>query len=260
MSAGAQPSRTAAADAEAGESDGGKKRLRPLRLLLYPLFWAALLIPLVRRWRRLPSWNVARTGVGAASLALFVGGLTGRLEWVATAWMLVPAGSLALLSAALGPIRDPDAERELQRRHGADYLLNGGCLLSGLRPGARPLARDAPLYLLIREGNLMIVPRNGLGEVHFVVDLLEVREIRVEGEIYVPVYVSEAKDPPVREREVDRRRRSALELLLDDGERLVFEHQGAFSKHLSETAAHAIFSVRARLRKPTGEDALRIAP
>ena len=156
---------------------------------------------------------------------------------------------IALLGGVwLGPSTDPDFERKLQRKHRADYLLNGGVLSEGSFPGSDPLRADQPLYLLIRSPHLMVVPQRGDGEVHAAIDIRRIARIEVGDELYVPTYVSEAKDPPVREKTVDQKAATQMTLTLDDGARLGFRYRGAFHKHLAETATHGIYSVRAGLR------------
>jgi hypothetical protein len=143
----------------------------------------------------------------------------------------------------LPPAADPDRERKLQTRHGADYFLNGGEFVSGCWPGDTTIPLGARLYLLLRGRELLAVPVNGNGDVKASLPVDAVRKVLVAGESYVPVYVSEAKDPPRREKQVDRTAKTAMELVLENGEKLRFEYTGAFSKHLAETAAHAIYSV-----------------
>jgi hypothetical protein len=84
------------------------------------------------------------------------------------------------------------------------------------------------------------------------------QRIEVGGELYVPTYVSEAKDPPVREKAVDRKAATEMTLALADGARLGFRYRGAFHKHLAETAAHGIYSVRAGLRSGVPAPALHV--
>jgi hypothetical protein len=144
----------------------------------------------------------------------------------------------------LPPATDPDRERKLQARHAADYLLNGGEFISGRWPGATTVVSATRLYLLLRGRELLAVPVKGEGRVQASLSIDAVRRVLVAGQNYVPVYVSEAKDPPRREKQVDRSARTAMELVLEGGETLCFEYTGAFSKHLAETAAHAIYSVR----------------
>ncbi|MEZ5367389.1 MAG: hypothetical protein R2748_34865 [Bryobacterales bacterium] len=129
------------------------------------------------------------------------------------------------------------------------YLLNGGELVAGALPDASS-PRPKALYLLIRGEHLLLVPKRGPGELHSAFDIRRIRSIRVAGEPYVPVYVSEAKDPPVKETSVNRKAVCELELAFDDGNILRFRYVSAFSKHLADTAAHAIHSVRERLARP----------
>ena len=54
----------------------------------------------------------------------------------------------------------------------------------------------------------------------------------------------------MKETSVDRSASVELEIELDDGNTLHFRYEGAFCKHLADTAAHAIHSVRERLLRP----------
>jgi hypothetical protein len=212
---------------------------RWIGLLLYALFWMVLLVPLVRRWRRRASWQWVRLGMALVGLALLAAGFAWSYSWI------VAGGGVTLLAALLlDPAADPDHERKLQARHQADYFLNGGEFVSGRWPGGNSVPGGARLYLLLRGRELLAVPVKGDGAVAASLGVDNVREILVAGESYRPVYVSEAKDPPRREEHVDRSAKTALELVLRDGERLRFDYTGAFSKHLAETAAHGIYSVR----------------
>ena len=85
----------------------------------------------------------------------------------------------------------------------------------------------------------MVVPRSGpeAGEVERALAIPRITRILVDGDGYVPVYVSEAKDPPVQAERPLTGERSRLELIMDGGE-WTFEYSGAFAKHLAETAAH----------------------
>jgi hypothetical protein len=217
---------------------------RWIGLFLYALFWMVLLVPLVRRWRRHASWQWVRLGIALAGLALLAAGFAASYSWVAA------LGGVTLLAALLlSPAVDPDHERELQARHQADYFLNGGEFVTGRWPSGNSVpGGNVPggvrLYLLLRGRELLAVPVKSDGGVVASLGVDSVREILVAGESYRPVYVSEAKDPPRREEHVDRSATTALELVLRDGERLRFKYTGAFSKHLAETAAHGIYSVR----------------
>lgn len=220
---------------------------RWIGLFLYAFFWVVLLVPLVRRWRRRASWQWVRLGIALGGLALLAAGFAWSHSWIAA------VGGVTLLAAVLlSPAADPDRERELQARHQADYFLNGGEFVSGHWPGSVPSVNSvggnvpggAGLYLLLRGRELLAVPVKSDGAVAGSLGVDSIREILVAGESYRPVYVSEAKDPPRREEHVDRSATTALELVLRDGERLRFNYTGAFSKHLAETAAHGIYSVR----------------
>ena len=217
-------------------------------VLLYAAFWFLLAIPLLRRWRRRPWWNAARVGLAGAALAPFalwaIRGVQPALVWP------IAGGAALAFALILGPAADPDRERKLQRRHRARYLLNGGAFSGGRLPSPEPLPDGSPLYLLIRGESLLLVPRSGPGEVHSAFDIRRITAVRVDGASYVPIYVSEAKDPPVKETSVDRDAATDLEIALDDGNTLRFRYRGAFRKHLADTAAHAIYSVRERLMRP----------
>ena len=207
-----------------------------LRVSLAALFSAILVLPGLRALRRKRAWNLLRVAALAiaASLAVFSAG------W----WRLV-ALVLALLALVLRRTADPDRERRLQRMHGAEYLLNGGEWggTAGAA-GSRGLPAGTCLHLLLRGPHLLLVPRNRRGEIHTAVRIDAIERILVDGRDYLPVYVSEAKQPPVREREVNRHAVSDLVLEMRGSEPLRFLYRGAFAGHLAETAAHAIFSVR----------------
>jgi hypothetical protein len=223
---------------------------------LYALFSFLLLIPLVRRWRRHPRWIFARLALAATAAAGLAWAFTQHLPW----WAWTPPILLLLAAAALGPTADPDRERKIQRRHQAQYLLNGGVFAGGRLPSSEPLAPNRPLYLLIRGEHLLLTPQQGDAEVHSALPIARIRRIEVDGEAYLPIYVSEAKDPPVKETQVDRRAASELALHFDDGNTVGFRYVGAFHKHLAETAAHAVYSVRERLLRPQPAELTRLAP
>jgi hypothetical protein len=221
---------------------------------LYLLFSFVLFVPLVRRWRRERWWLFVRGALAVVGISLIACWFAG--------WQGAVAGVLGVMSLIcglwLGPLTDPDLERKLQRRHRAEYLLNGGVLVAGRLSGSEPLSSEQLLYLLIRSPHVMVVPKNGDGEVHAAIDIQRIERIEVGGELYVPTYVSEAKDPPVRETSVDQQAATEMTLTLDDGSRLAFRYQGAFHKHLAETAAHGIYSVRAGLRSGAPTPALQV--
>ena len=161
-------------------------------------------------------------------------------------WLWAPALLCGLITL-VGRTADPDAERKLQRRHQAEFLLNGGRFVEGRLPNAEPVYGD--LYLLIRGEHLLLVPRKS-GEVHSAIAIRSIEKILVDGERYVPVYISEAKDPPVKADSPIAEGEAELQLSMDSGETLRFRYVGAFRKHLAETAAHGIHSVRERLLRP----------
>ena len=215
-------------------------------LLLYAFFWVLLIIPLVRRWRKGPEWNRVRAGVALLGLLVGIGGfLLKAMEWPVLSWWLLGGGTiLALGAAAIGPAADPDKERKLQARHSADYFLNGGHFSRGDLPNDSSVEPGTRLYLLLRGQQLLLIPIEGTGDVRAVVELSQVSDVRVDGDSYRPIYISEAKDPPVREARASQSKSSVLELVTVGGHHIQFRYTGAFSKHLAESAAHAIHSVR----------------
>lgn len=207
-----------------------------LRGALAVLFSAVLVLPRLRLARRKRSWNWLRAALLLAAVAAAYGG---------AGWGWLVGGCLALLAIAFPRTRDPDRERRLQRMHGAEYLLNGGEWAGDrIGEGRDALGKGEELYLLLRGEHLLLVPRKGTGEVQTAVRVLAISRILVDGREYAPVYVSEAKQPPVREQEVDRHAVAELALEVDSGNALRFAYRGAFCRHLAETAAHAIHSVR----------------
>ena len=218
---------------------------------LYSLFSILLLIPLVRRWRRRSWWNAARWAVVAAVVAACVFAEAGP------GW-LIAGGVIVVGALLLGPAKDPDHERKIQRLHGAEYFLNGGEFAGGRLPNSEPLPEGSPVHLLIRGEHLLIVPRSKPDEVHSGIAIDSLERVLVDGETYVPVYVSEAKDPPMRDDSVDQDAVALLELTRRGGETLRFTYRGAFSRHLAGTAAHAVHSVREQLREPLPEARLAV--
>ena len=207
------------------------RRGDPARYLLAPFSVALSLLARVRLLRRRRSWQIAR-------LVLLAGAVL--TASVAPGWWKVLAAVPAVLGALLRRTRDPDRERQIQRIHRAEYLLNGGEWRRAENAGPAATA-----YLLLRDGHLMVVPRARDIDVDAAVRVDAIAAIRVDGTPYRPVYVSEAKQPPVRERQVDRHAVSELVLDLRTGDSWRFRYRGAFARHLAETAAHAIYSVRA---------------
>jgi len=218
---------------------------------LYSLFSVLLLIPLVRRWRRRSWWNSFRWAVVAAMIGVCV------LVEASLGWLVV-GGVVVVGALLLGPAKDPDYERKIQRLHGAEYFLNGGEFAGGRLPNSEPLPEGTPVYLLIRGEHLLIVRRDKPDEVHSGIAIDSLERILVDGETYVSIYVSEAKDPPVRESAVDQNTVSELKLLRVDGDALGFRYGGAFAAHLAGTTAHAVHSVREQLRRPVAEPALAV--
>ena len=207
-----------------------------LKVSLAALFSAILVLPGLRSLRRRRAWNLLR----AAALAI-----AALLAVSSAGWWRALALVLALLAVVLRRTADPDRERRLQRMHGAEYLLNGGEWGgTGCTGGPPGLPAGTRLHLLLRGPHLLLVPSNRGGEIHAVVRIEAIERILVDGRDYLPVYVSEAKQPPVREREVNRH--AVCDLVLEMRETLPwrFLYRGAFAGHLAETAAHAIYSVR----------------
>jgi hypothetical protein len=151
---------------------------------------------------------------------------------------------VAAVGLFLGPLADPDRERKIQAQYGAEYLLNGGEFVEAELAATLDLAPRTQLYLLLRGPEVLLLPRHATGDVVARLLVTEIREILVGRQTYVPVYVSEAKDPPVREETVDRAQQTLLQLRLSADRYLHLRYRGPFSKHLAETAAHAVYSVR----------------
>ena len=207
-----------------------------LRVSLAALFSAILVLPGLRTLRRKRAWNLLRAAALAiaAVLAVFSAG-----------WWRAVALVLALLALVLRRTADPDRERRLQRMHGAEYFLNGGEWGgTGLAGCPRGLPTGTRLHLLLRGPHLLLVPSTRGSEIYAAVRIDAIERILVDGRDYLPVYVSEAKQPPVREREVNRHAVSDLVLEMRENGPLRFLYRGAFAGHLAETAAHAIYSVR----------------
>ena len=207
------------------------RRADPAGGFLAPLSVALSLLARVRLLRRRRSWQIARlTLLGSAVLTASV----------APGWWKVLAAVPAGLGALLRRTRDPDRERRIQRIHRAEYLLNGGEWRRAVDGGPA-----SAVYLMLRDVHLVVVPRARDSDVDAAVRVDAIAAIRVDETPYRPVYVSEAKQPPVREKQVDRHAVSELVLDLRAGGSWRFRYRGAFAKHLAETAAHAIYSVRA---------------
>lgn len=215
---------------------------RGMAALFYGFFWVVLLLPKLRRQRRRPEWRRVQFLTAGVALIVITLAISFSKLWLAAAGCL-----LLVLSIAVRRLRDPDHERKLQARYGAAYLLNGGKLISGRLPHDQALPVNEPLYLLLRDEELLFVPVQ-TGELAGTLPLSLICDIRVGGEHYIPVYVSEAKDPPVREERVNQNQTTVTELVLDSGEVITLAYTGAFHKHLAETAAHAVYSVRNLMR------------
>ena len=229
------PGLEAEPDKEPKDSPGRSGFRRLAGLFLYAAMGTVLFLPWVRRQRRRPAWNRARrliglTGAGCAALG-----------WaLASNWLIAPAALMLAFALFAGAAKNPDRERILQARLGARSFLQGGVLESGRIPGGGPLAPGSALYLLLRDSDLLLVPREAGDEVPAVIDLRLIAKVLVDGEPYRPVFVPQAKDPPARGEKVDRARSSRLALVFSDGASVSFVYRGAFSRHLAESTAHAL--------------------
>ena len=235
----ADPTLEAERNKDEQESEGRFGLPRWAARLLYAAFWIVLVLPWIRRQRRGPSWNRIRliTALGGAFIA--------TLGWALSANWLAALGVVPVAFALLvGPANDPDRERLRQARHGAQSFLNGGVFGGGHLRGDSSLDEGTALYLLVRDSDLLLVPKNGEDEVSAVIDLRHVAKVLVDGEPYRPVFIPEAKDPPVREEHVDRSRSSTMELVFEDETSVGFVYRGAFSRHLAESTAHAVDQAR----------------
>ena len=135
-------------------------------------------------------------------------------------------------------------EPNTQVQHGAQSFLNGGVFAGGRLPGDASIDEGAALYLLVRDSELLLVPQDADDEVSAVIDLRHVAKVLIDGEPYRPVFIPEAKDPPVREEHVDRSRSSKMELVFEDEMSVGFLYRGPFSRHLAESTAHAVDQAR----------------
>lgn len=240
-----EPSRTAPRAEDERQQAARKDRLRPfgvpkwLGVFLFALFWLILLIPRIRQLRRGKSWNRIRLGLGLFTILSVIAGVA--LNSIILFW-----GGLALNVFALvaKPLSDPERERKIARDHEADYYLNGGTLLTDLESLDGDIKHGTDVNLLVRGQELLFVPAATGSAIKHRLDIQAIDDIRVAGESYKPVFVSEAKDPPVREDVVDKTAATSMELVVRDGRKIRFLYTGAFSKHLAETAAHTLYGVR----------------
>lgn len=208
-------------------------------VLLFSLFWSILLIPRIRKLRRGENWNRIRLGIGVFTLLLVIAGVA--LNSIILFWGGLALNLFALLAK---PLPDPDRERNIAREHQADYYLNGGTLLADLESLEGDIKHGTDVNLLLRGQELLFVPAASGSAVKYRLDIQSIDDIKVAGESYKPVFVSEAKDPPVREETVDKTAATSMELAFDNGRTIRFLFTGAFSKHLASTAAHTIYGVR----------------
>ena len=240
MRPGSRPPRIRRADPRLGAGREGPEEPETdgSSVLIRVLFSVVLVVPRLRALRRTRHWIWVRAVLLLSALAAAVQPVG---WWRALA--LVPAALAILLRRTV----DPDSERRVQRVLGAEYFLNGGEWAGDAgADGADRLAVGTPLYLMLRGPHLLLVPRGADGEVHSALRVDGIERILVDGEDYVPVYVSEAKQPPVRERDVDRHACAELVLAQRGGRHRRFRYRGPFARHLAETAAHAVYSVRSQ--------------
>jgi len=216
---------TAQQRAETPSRASGPKGL--LGLILYAGFWATLLIPQVRRWRRQPSWGRIRALGGAAAACLVAAGALSSHHWLAG----VGAGLLAL-AVWLGPLASPYRLQEAAARLGADYVLNGGTL------------KGERVHLFLTAEEILVTAAEADGATLERIPLSDVREVQIEGEPYRPSYAPPAKQPPAREKTADREALVELALVRESEEPLRLAYRGAFARHLAEVAAHTVLSVR----------------
>ena len=248
---GASPQAAPRTGNEANETPP-KDRLRPfgvpkwLGVFLFTFFWLILLIPKIRQLRRGESWNRIRLGIGIFTILSLIAGVA--LNSVILFWGGLFLNIFALLAK---PLPDPERERKIARDHEADYYLNGGTLLADLESLDGDINHGTDVNLLVRGQELLLVPAAAGSAIKHRLDIQKIDDIRVAGESYQPVFVSEAKDPPVREEVVDKSAATSMELIVSDGRTIRFLYTGAFSKHLASTAAHTIYGVR-QLGRPDG--------
>lgn len=202
------------------------------------LFSLAMVLPGLRALRRRRAWQWLRLGTVVVATA-------GAVTWAG--WWRVLAVAIAVGALALRRTGDPDRERRLQRLHGAQYFLNGGeWRASGCRSAAPGIPSGTALHLLLRGRDLMLLTRNADAKQVGGFGVDAIRRILVDGRDYVPIYISEAKQPPVRDKHPDRHAVSKLSLQLEGDRSADFLYQGTFARHLAESAAHALFSVRSQ--------------
>ena len=212
--------------------------------VIAPVLMLALLIPLVRRYRRRRGWKWVQAGGWAASLVLIAaGGTAGQLAGIA----------LLLAATLLGPAPDPDGLRKLAEKLGARHVVNAGRFVAG----SLPLEPATPLLIFVTAEEVLLSPAWTPDRVQARYRLDSLDAIWVEGESFRPRnYISFAKDPPQRDPAVDRNAACGLVLSFSTA-RLELQYRGAFARHLAEIAAHTLYQCREAGRwSPV--DALRV--
>jgi len=217
--------RIRSSEAAVGRGPGPVRRV--VSALLYPFFSLVLVAPAVRRLRRRRGWQAARLVAVGGGLGLAAAGF-----WAG-------AAAVAAAAALLPPLEDPDRLRQVAERLGAPHVLNGGIFEHGdmqARPGCALLFFLSPQEMLVAAAGRpeTVLARRRLGSVE---------SIRVDGQDYRPQYVSFAKEPPRREEHPDREAVCRLEIRWTDSA-LEVSYRGAFARHLAETAAHSLWSLR----------------
>ncbi len=205
-------------------------RQRLIRLALWPLLAAFLMIPTIRRWRRRPTWKWIRLSLALAGIVL-----------LAVGWSVHGASAagavLLLLAAILGPLEDPERMQKLADELGARHVVNGGRLPAG----------DAAL-LFVTDAELLLAAAARPESVTSRIPLADIDAIEVDGAGFRPVYVTFAKAPPQRDDRPNRAQSCCL--VLRYGPRtLELQYSGAFARHLADIAARTIHDCRNEARR-----------